>query len=175
MVEQRKKDDRLEAYPTIDSTMKYQSSMIHHSMLSIRNSMVAALLVVLCGLSQAAELSKPNVLLLISNDQGYGDFGFTGNRVVKTPHLDQFRILAHVKKGESFDLVREKITLANRDWHPVHIVLKGETITVIFNGRTWAAKHPAVAEPKDNIGFGGGPDGEKAGALEFRNLVITSP
>jgi hypothetical protein len=43
---------------------------------------------------------------------------------------------------------------------------------------TWTAKHPVIAEPKDNIGFGGdsgGPDGEKAGALEFRNLVITQP
>jgi arylsulfatase A len=91
---------------------------------------------------------------------------------------DQFRIIAHVKKGESVDLVREKITLADRDWHPVHIVLKGETLTVTFNDRTWTAKHPVIAEPKDNIGFGGdsgGPDGEKVGALEFRNFVLTQP
>ncbi len=32
---------------------------------------------------------KLNVLLIISDDQGYGDFGFTGNSNVKTPHLDQ--------------------------------------------------------------------------------------
>jgi arylsulfatase A-like enzyme len=30
----------------------------------------------------------PNVLLIISDDQGYGDFGFTGNKVVQTPTLD---------------------------------------------------------------------------------------
>jgi hypothetical protein len=86
-----------------------------------------------------------------------------------------FRIIAHPKKGENVDLLREKITLADRDWHPVHIVLKGETITVEFNGRTWTAKHPVVAEPKAQFGFGGesgGPAGEKAGALEFRNFVI---
>ncbi len=32
---------------------------------------------------------KPNVLLLISDDQGYGDFGFNGNKLVKTPNLDR--------------------------------------------------------------------------------------
>jgi sugar phosphate isomerase/epimerase len=88
---------------------------------------------------------------------------------------DVFRIIAHPKKGENLDLVREKITLADRDWHPVHIVLKGETITVEFNGRTWTAKHPVAAEPKAQFGFGGesgGPAGEKAGALEFRKLKI---
>lgn len=91
---------------------------------------------------------------------------------------NEFRIIAHIRKGKSVDLVREKITLADREWHPVRIILKGETITVAFNGKTWTASHPAVAEPKDNFGFGGdsgGPDGEKAGAIEFRNLRITQP
>jgi len=88
-----------------------------------------------------------------------------------------FRIIAHPKKGENVDLVREKITLADRAWHPVHIVLKGETITVEFNSRTWTAKHPVVAEPKAQFGFGGesgGPAGERAGALEFRKLKIVA-
>ena len=32
---------------------------------------------------------KPNVLLIISDDQGFGDFGFNGNKLVKTPNLDR--------------------------------------------------------------------------------------
>jgi arylsulfatase A-like enzyme len=32
---------------------------------------------------------RPNILIFISDDQGYGDFGFTGNKIVKTPNLDQ--------------------------------------------------------------------------------------
>ena len=37
----------------------------------------------------SAERSKPNILLIISDDQGYGDFGFMGNTVLRTPQLDK--------------------------------------------------------------------------------------
>ena len=32
---------------------------------------------------------RPNVLVIISDDQGIGDFGFMGNKTVKSPNLDQ--------------------------------------------------------------------------------------
>ncbi|MDA1265998.1 MAG: sulfatase-like hydrolase/transferase, partial [Planctomycetota bacterium] len=32
--------------------------------------------------------ARPNVLLIISDDQGYGDYGFLGHPVLETPHLD---------------------------------------------------------------------------------------
>jgi len=31
---------------------------------------------------------RPNVLLILTNDQGFGDAGFQGNPVLRTPHLD---------------------------------------------------------------------------------------
>ncbi len=46
-------------------------------------------LMVLGGLGLAAQAAPPNVLLIISDDQGFGDFGFNGNKLVRTPQLDR--------------------------------------------------------------------------------------
>lgn len=42
--------------------------------------------------------NPPNILIIVTDDQGYGDFGFTGNPVLKTPAIDQL-----AAQGRSFD------------------------------------------------------------------------
>lgn len=56
---------------------------------------LAAFLVVLLGLSpalraQGAAKEKPNVIVVITDDQGMGDLGCYGNPYVKTPNIDEF-------------------------------------------------------------------------------------
>ncbi len=49
----------------------------------------AALLCASCVLAVAA--TKPNILIVLTDDQGMGDFSCYGNPVLKTPHLDRLR------------------------------------------------------------------------------------
>ena len=48
-----------------------------------------ALIAMTMLIGQSGLCQQPNVLLIISDDQGIGDFSFTGNEHVKTPNLDQ--------------------------------------------------------------------------------------
>lgn len=54
-------------------------------------SFAIALLVALSGISALAR-DRPNIVLVITDDQGYGDLGHTGNPVIRTPHIDALAV-----------------------------------------------------------------------------------
>ncbi len=50
------------------------------------------MLATVCGVNVANaqnSVDKPNVILIMCDDLGWGDVGFNGNKVIKTPHLDR--------------------------------------------------------------------------------------
>lgn len=57
---------------------------MHH-----RSSIQIVVVALLCAATLSAEAQKPNVVFVISDDQGYGDLACTGNPIIKTPHIDQ--------------------------------------------------------------------------------------
>ena len=90
---------------------------------------------------------------------------------------DALRILAHPRKGENVELLKQAGTLAPGEWHRVKIEFSGATITATVDGTTITGGNPCIAEQKLTFGLGGdsgGAEGEKAGALEFRKLKITT-
>ncbi|MCP4861959.1 MAG: sulfatase-like hydrolase/transferase, partial [Planctomycetes bacterium] len=62
-------------------------------MRSMRWRLLLVFLIAGCGLNAESAQSKaaaPNVIVIMTDDQGWGDFGFHGNPVLQTPALDGF-------------------------------------------------------------------------------------
>ncbi|HJT32204.1 MAG TPA: arylsulfatase [Pirellulales bacterium] len=81
----------------------------------------------LCALLRASPVAsaadrRPNVVIVISDDQGYGDLGVHGNRWLKTPHLDRFA-------GQSVELTNFHVS-------PVCSPTRASLMTGRYNYRT---------------------------------------
>ncbi|HTU25318.1 MAG TPA: arylsulfatase [Pirellulales bacterium] len=74
--------------------------------------------------ASAAAGKRPNVLLIMTDDQGWGDFGFHGNPHLKTPHLDRLA-------GEGLELTQFYVS-------PVCSPTRASLLTGRYNYRTGA-------------------------------------
>ncbi len=65
--------------------------------------------------------SRPNIILMMADDLGYGDTGFNGNTIIKTPHLDQMAQdgvkLTHFYAGNSVCSPTRGTCLTGRHHH----------------------------------------------------------
>ena len=75
------------------------------------------------------------------------------------------------------ELLKQAHPLAVGVWHRVRLEFKGTTMTATLADIQITATHPCIAEQRFAFGLdgeSGGPEGEKAGALEFRHLKIAA-
>jgi len=100
--------------------------------------------------STAMQQDRPNVILIITDDQGYGDLGITGNPHVQTPVLDQF--------------ARESIRLNQFYVSPVCAPTRSSLMTGRFSLRTgmrdtynggaiMASEEVTIAEMLKEVGY----------------------
>ena len=71
---------------------KFSLSMRNRKYSSGLDFAVRCFIVVFCAFVASAEAGRakrPNVVMIISDDQTFTDFGFMGNTKVQTPHLDR--------------------------------------------------------------------------------------
>jgi arylsulfatase/arylsulfatase A len=104
------------------------------------------------ALATAAD-PRPNIILIMTDDQGYGDLGFHGNPVLETPHLDA--------------LARGGATMKNFYVSPVCSPTRASLLTGRYNYRTrvvdtfkgrsmMAPDEVTVAEVLRDAGYGTG-------------------
>ena len=88
------------------------------------------LLLALAGAScTAPDPSRPNVIIILTDDQGYGDLSAHGNPVLKTPNLDQ--------------LHSESVRFSNFHVAPVCTPTRSELMTGLYALRNKAGMVPA--------------------------------
>ncbi|NJM55452.1 MAG: arylsulfatase, partial [Verrucomicrobiae bacterium] len=93
----------------------------------LRHSILFALLALLCGQSPAAGLSKPNIVLILADDLGYGDLSCYGATKVSTPRIDRL-----AKEGMRFT-----------DAHSASAVCSPTRYGILTGRYPW--RHPALA------------------------------
>ena len=79
-------------------------------------------LAALLALAASTRAAPPNVLVVIVDDQGFGDLGCHGNPVLKTPHLDAF--------------AKQAAWLKNFSVSPVCSPTRSSLLTGLYNYRT---------------------------------------
>jgi arylsulfatase A-like enzyme len=87
-------------------------------------ALMIAALVAPSGRAHSAQpgARRPNIVLIMSDDQGYGDVGFHGNPRIRTPNLDR--------------LAREGVRMANFCVSPVCSPTRSSLLTGRYNYRT---------------------------------------
>jgi len=94
---------------------------------------------------------KPNIILILADDLGYGELGCYGQAVIKTPNLDRL-----ARSGMRFTQY-----------------YSGNTVCAPSRCALLTGKHTGHADIRDNYEMGGFPDNEERGQLPMKQDQFT--
>lgn len=101
---------------------------------------------------QAQKIAKPNIVLIVADDLGYGDLGSYGSQIIKTPHLDR--------------LAAQGIRFTD--------AYAGASVCSPSRGTLLTGKHTGHARIRGNMTRQGGVEGFKDGvAIRRPSLLAT--
>ncbi|MCG6190442.1 arylsulfatase [Maribellus maritimus] len=122
--------------------------------MNLRNLIFTSIFIsILISFGKAQNVSQPNVLLIITDDQGYGDLRINGNPHIQTPVIDQF--------------AKESIRFNKFYVSPVCAPTRSSLMTGRFSlrtgvrdtyngGATMAPEEITIAEMLKNVGYSTG-------------------
>ena len=105
----------------------------------------------------AGAVQRPNVVLVITDDQGYGDLSCHGNPVLKTPHLDRLHAdsvrltdyhVAPTCSPTRAALITGHWTNRTGVWHTImgRSMLRHNEVTIGRIHRRWRLSHGDVRQ-----------------------------
>jgi arylsulfatase A-like enzyme len=87
-----------------------------------RQFVISAMLLNLCVFSSvifsqaiSAAETKPNVVIILTDDQGFGELGVTGNPIVRTPQMDHDNVGKLLAKLDELNLSSNTIVMLFSD------------------------------------------------------------
>ena len=111
---------------------------------------VAALLFPSCRNDSQTSKKQPNIILIMTDDQGYGDLGINGNEIIQTPNLDKLGLESI--RFTNFHVATTCSPTRSGLMSGAHCNRVGAWHTII--GRSFlSAEFPTIAEYLQDAGF----------------------
>ena len=101
----------------------------------------------LCGVAMLSAAPRPNIIFVITDDQGYGDFSIHGNPHLQTPHIDNL-----ARTGVRFDRFFDLGVVD--ELGGVGMIRRAESM--------WESERSAVVGVRTGVGMGEGAGGDDA-------------
>jgi len=101
-----------------------------------------------CEQAERTDQAKPNIILVMADDQGYGDMGFTGHPVIQTPNFDKM-----AAEGIRFDRFYAAAPVCSPTRASVMTGRHPNRMGCFTWGRTLRPQEMTIAEALKEIGY----------------------